>query len=511
MKKMSKNESNDVSIAPSVTVANGLEEDNLNRLAQQITQQLADENHSPAIILGAHRIFESFCISAIGMLAYLYYGYEEKHFLIHTLIIFGISCLIIVSLHASGLYTTHSLKIGMRTLPTMLAVLSTIFVVMAMSGYFFNFNGYFSWEWFRNWFIISSTFLAVARGIFALSISRWNRNGFMERRAVIVGSDAKAKQLIRDIEAERGNDIRICGVFDDRSDDRAAPMIAGYPKLGNVKDVVAFARRTRIDLVIIALPLSAENRWTGMLKHLWVLPVDIRLAAHAKSMKFPPRFCSYMENSKIPMLKLFDRPISDWDLVRKRGFDIFFALLALGFLWPIMLGAALAVKLTSKGPIIFKQIRHGINNEEILVYKFRSMFDDMSDKKAAKLVTKDDPRVTPVGRFIRRTSIDELPQIFNVLNGTLSLVGPRPHAIIAKAQNKYYADVADNYFARHRVKPGITGWAQINGLRGETTSYDQIQARTKYDLYYIENWSLAFDLKILLKTPFILLKTENAF
>lgn len=508
---MSKNEMIDASIVPSETISHGREEDNLNRLAQQIAQQLADENHSPAIILGAYRLFECFCVFAIGVLAYFNYGYEDNRLPIHAMIIFGTSCLTLASLQATGLYTTHSLKIGLRSLPKVLTVLSSIFVIMAVAGYFIDFKDYFSKSWFADWFVASAIVLSLVRLIFAFSISRWNRNGFMERRAVIVGGGAKAKQLIRDIEAEQGNDIRICGVFDDRSDDRAPPVIAGYPKLGSVRDVVAFARRTRIDLIIITLPLSAESRWTAMLKHLWVLPVDIRLAAHAKSMKFRPRFCSYMENSKIPMLDLFDKPISDWDSVSKRGFDIIFAIIAIALLWPLMLVAALAVKLTSKGPAIFKQMRHGINNEEILVYKFRSMFTDMSDEKAAQVVSKDDPRVTPVGRFIRKTSIDELPQLFNVLIGTVSLVGPRPHAVIAQAQNKYFADVVDGYFARHRVKPGITGWAQINGLRGEITSDDKIQARTEYDLYYIENWSLAFDLKILFKTPFCLFNTENAY
>ncbi|WP_162651662.1 undecaprenyl-phosphate glucose phosphotransferase [Lentilitoribacter sp. Alg239-R112] len=511
MIKIQKDKMVDASIAPSETVAHGLEEDNLNRLAQQIAQQLADENHSPALILGAYRLFECACIFATGILAYFYHDYPDNRLPVHAFIIFGTSCLTLASLQASSLYTTQSLKTGMRTLPQVLAILSTIFVVMAVAGYFIDFHDYFSKKWFADWFMGTATVLTVARLTFAFSISRWKRNGFMERRAVIVGGGAKTKQLIRDIEAEQGNDIRICGIFDDRGDDRAAPVIAGYPKLGNVKDVVAFARRTRIDLIIITLPLSAESRWTGMLKHLWVLPVDIRLAAHTNSMKFRPRFCSYMDNSKIPMLDLFDKPISDWDSVSKRGFDIVFSLLALALLWPIMLGTAIAIKLTSKGPIIFKQMRHGINNEEIPVYKFRSMYTDMSDEKAAKLVTKNDPRVTPVGRFIRKTSIDELPQLFNVLLGSVSLVGPRPHAVIAQAQNKYFADVVDGYFARHRVKPGITGWAQINGLRGEITSDAKIKERTEYDLYYIENWSLAFDLKILLKTPFSLFNTENAY
>lgn len=157
------------------------------------------------------------------------------------------------------------------------------------------------------------------------------------------------------------------------------------------------------------------------------------------------------------------------------------------------------------------QKRHGFNNEVIDVYKFRSMFTDQQDPSARNAVTRRDPRVTRVGRFIRKTSIDELPQFFNALAGSLSLVGPRPHAVAAQTHNKLYHEVVDGYFARHRVKPGVTGWAQINGLRGEIDSDEKIKSRTEFDLYYIENWSLWFDLKILLLTPARLLNTENAY
>ena len=176
-----------------------------------------------------------------------------------------------------------------------------------------------------------------------------------------------------------------------------------------------------------------------------------------------------------------------------------------------MLGVALAVKLESKGPVIFRQKRYGFNNELIEVFKFRSMYTDRCDASAAKLVTKDDPRVTRVGRFIRKTSLDELPQLFNVLLGQLSLVGPRPHATQAKAADALYETVVDGYFARHKVKPGITGWAQINGWRGETDTRDKLEQRVKHDLEYIDRWSMGFDLYIILKTPLVLLKGENAY
>jgi lipopolysaccharide/colanic/teichoic acid biosynthesis glycosyltransferase len=162
--------------------------------------------------------------------------------------------------------------------------------------------------------------------------------------------------------------------------------------------------------------------------------------------------------------------------------------------------------------VLFKQKRYGFNNELVEVYKFRSMYVEQTDANASRLVTKGDPRVTRVGRFIRKTSLDELPQLLNVVMvGNLSLVGPRPHAVNAKAEEQRYDEAVDGYFARHRVKPGITGWAQINGWRGETDTYEKIQRRVEHDLYYIENWSVLFDLYILFKTPFSLLKTENAY
>ena len=172
-----------------------------------------------------------------------------------------------------------------------------------------------------------------------------------------------------------------------------------------------------------------------------------------------------------------------------------------------------AIKLDTTGPVFFRQKRYGFNNETVDVLKFRSLRNDMADHNAAKQVTKDDPRVTRVGRFIRKTSIDELPQLLNVVfKGDLSLVGPRPHAIHAKASDRAYEQVVDGYFARHKVKPGITGWAQINGWRGETDTEEKIQRRVEHDLYYIENWSVLLDLYILVKTPFSLLtKNENAY
>jgi exopolysaccharide biosynthesis polyprenyl glycosylphosphotransferase len=241
-----------------------------------------------------------------------------------------------------------------------------------------------------------------------------------------------------------------------------------------------------------------------------VLPVDIRLAAHSNKLRFRPRSYSYIGD--MPVIDIFDKPIADWDVFVKACFDKIVGALCLIALSPVMLAVAIAVKLDSRGPALFKQSRYGFNNEKIEVYKFRSMYVDQLDVAARRLVTRNDPRVTRVGRFIRRTSLDELPQLFNVVfKGDLSLVGPRPHAMHARAADHLYDDVVDGYFARHRVKPGITGWAQVNGWRGETDTPEKIQKRVEYDLDHIENWSLLRDIYILALTPFALVRGHNAY
>ena len=287
--------------------------------------------------------------------------------------------------------------------------------------------------------------------------------------------------------------------------------MAGLPKLGTVDDLLVFARRTRIDLIIFTIPVTAEARIVEMLTKLSVLPVDIRLSAHTNRLQFRPRAYSYI--GAVPVIPMQDKPIADWDVVVKAAFDRTVGALMLLALSPLMIATAVAIKLDSKGPVLFRQKRYGFNNELIGVFKFRSMYTDKTDHTASKLVTKDDPRVTRVGRIIRKTSIDELPQLFNVVfAGDLSLVGPRPHAVHAKAAERRYDEAVDGYFARHRVKPGITGWAQINGWRGETDTRQKLEKRVEHDLYYIENWSVLLDMYILVKTPLSLLsKSENAY
>ncbi len=482
----------------------------LNPLARRIAAQFGMETYSPAMIIGLMRLFEFSALFAIGYAITMFYAAPTlKQWLAYSTVLAAGSLLALGFMQAADGYQVPMLRSAARALPRLLIAWTLAFAATALLFAVLHVEHRLSPSWVVAWYLSGAAFLVAERFFIAFSIRRWARNGTMERRAVIVGGGQPAKDLIRSIEQQTDNDIRICGIFDDRDERRSPHIIAGYPKLGNIAELVEFARLTRVDILIIALPLTAEKRILQLLKKLWVLPADIRIAAHAGNLRFRPRSYSHIGN--VAMLDVFDKPIADWDSVAKRVFDIFFSLVALALLWPVFIGAAIAVKATSPGPIIFKQKRHGFNNEIIEVFKFRSMYTDLSDPTARNAVTKGDPRVTPVGRFLRKSSIDELPQIFNVLKGELSLVGPRPHAAAAQTADRIYSDVVEGYFARHRVKPGVTGWAQINGWRGEIDSDDKIKFRTAFDLYYIENWSLWLDLKILFLTPIRLLNTENAY
>ena len=328
--------------------------------------------------------------------------------------------------------------------------------------------------------------------------------GLMQRRAVIAGGGEHAVRLINGLAARGENDIRLYGIFDDRDDIRAPLQSLGVPKLGDYRALLAFIRASEIDMVIIALPLDAKDRIEWLLNMFKVLPVDVRLSTFNQGYNFP--------SGKRGLISALDRSFAPQRRLRKRAFDMLIACLALIALSPVMVVTALAIKLETKGPILFRQKRHGYNHRVVDVLKFRSMHHESSDPDARNVVRRGDPRVTRVGRFIRRTSIDELPQLFNVLRGDLSLVGPRPHAVNAvSSRQEKFTRIVDGYAARHRLPPGITGWAQVNGWRGEIDEPMKLRQRFEHDLFYIENWSLWFDLKILIATPMSLVKTDAAY
>ncbi len=482
----------------------------LSPVARQVAQQYCRDTLSPLMVSGMLRLAELALFLLLGgIIRAAYVGPVPEMALAYTIAICVGSMIAVLLLQSIDAYQLPAMRNPIGHAGKISLVWTGTFALLALLGVLTKTSQEFSRVWFAGWYLSGLCGLLAIRLVLSIIIRRWARNGRMERRAVIVGGGKAAEALIRSIEGQPFNDIRICGIFDDRDNRRSPPVVAGYPKLGNITQLVAFARIARIDMLIVSLPITAEARVLTMLKKLWVLPIDIRLSAHSSELRFRPRSYSFI--GAVPLLDIFDRPINNWDWVAKRAFDIVFSLLGIVLFSPVMLATALAIKLDSRGPILFRQKRHGFNNETIEVFKFRSMYVDQCDPSARHSVTRDDPRVTRVGRFIRKTSIDELPQFFNSLRGSLSLVGPRPHAIAAQSHNRLYAEVVDGYFARHRVKPGVTGWAQINGWRGELDTDEKIRKRTEYDLDYIENWSLWFDLKILFLTPIRLANTDNAY
>ncbi|MCC6891099.1 MAG: undecaprenyl-phosphate glucose phosphotransferase [Hyphomicrobiales bacterium] len=483
----------------------------LSPIAQGIASQPIPLAYSPIILAGTVRVIEFALMILVGFGAYAVYVVPIEGYAWHYgVALIAIAMLAMLAFQIADIYQVQAFRGYEKQYFRLASAWSVVFLVVIGVSFFVKAGDQFSRVWLGSFYVLGLAALIVSRRLLFLMVRHWTKQGRLDRRAVIVGADDKGAELVAAIIAQRDTDIRILGAFDDRGDARALTAVGGIPKLGGIDDLVEFARRTRVDLVIFSMPVSAETRILQMLKKLWVLPVDIRLAAHSNKLRFRPRAYSYIGN--IPVLDVFDKPITDWDVVIKWLFDKVIGGLLLIAAAPVMASVALAIKLDSRGPVLFRQKRYGFNNELIEVYKFRSMYVDQCDTTASRLVQKGDPRVTRVGRFIRKTSIDELPQLFNVVfKGDLSLVGPRPHAVHAKAEDRVYDEAVDGYFARHRVKPGITGWAQINGWRGETDTREKLQRRVEHDLYYIENWSVLFDLYILAATPFALAKTENAY
>jgi Undecaprenyl-phosphate glucose phosphotransferase len=483
----------------------------LSEAAEAIATERLPTAYSPMVLAGSVRMIEFALVVLVGFVICLAYvvpldGIQPRYFVA----IFGIALLSMLAFQIADIYQVQAFRGYEKQYFRLASAWSVVFLLVIGVSFFGKVSTQFSRVWLGGTYVVGLVVLiAFRRGLF-LMVRRWTQEGRLTRRTAIVGGGSTGEALAAALAGQRDSDLKVIGVFDDRGDDRSPPAIPGARKLGTVDDLVEFARRTRVDLVLFSLPISAEARILQMLKKLWVLPVDIRLSAHSNKLHFRPRAYSYL--GSVPVLDVVDNPITDWDVVMKWLFDKIVGSLALIVAAPVMAAVALAIKFDSRGPVLFKQRRYGFNNEAIEVYKFRSMYTDKTDFAAAKSVTKDDPRVTRVGRFIRKTSLDELPQLFNVVfKGNLSLVGPRPHAVNQKFEDRQFDEAVDGYFARHRVKPGVTGWAQINGWRGEITSPEKIQRRVEHDLYYIENWSVLFDLYILAKTPLTLIKNENAY
>ena len=356
------------------------------------------------------------------------------------------------------------------------------------------------------WCLDAPLLLALSR--FALrSLQRTLRaHGMNTRRYAVVGVNKLAFQLANNIEENASLGLELHGFFDDRPEGRTpkVPETIGH-RIGNLDELVAEARNGDVDMVYIAFPMRAEQRIRNVLNRLADSTVSVYLVPDF--FVFELLHARWTDINGLPVVSVFEQPFLGVDGIAKRIMDLFITLVTLAILAVPMLMIALAVKLTSPGPVFFRQRRYGLNGQEIRVWKFRSM-RVCEDGDRVVQATKHDSRITPIGALLRRTSLDELPQLFNVLSGTMSLVGPRPHAL---THNEHYRGMIRGYMLRHKVKPGITGLAQINGCRGETDTIEKMRRRIEYDHRYIQQWSLWLDLKILFKTPLVVWSQENAY
>lgn len=358
------------------------------------------------------------------------------------------------------------------------------------------------------WYTLTALLLVVGRMVILAVFARLMGRGYFVGRSVILGATRNgrllAERMLRNGEIGSG----LLGFIDDRAPERLDVDLHAQ-LLGDFHELERLIRDNQVDQVLVALPMTASRRNQHYAAELRRLPVEVFLVPEMDSFDYAmPRVA---EIADIPMLVVCEPPLKGWAPTFKRLEDIVLASIALLLLSPLMLLVAVAVKCDSRGPVLFRQKRYGYNQQLIEVYKFRSMFHQQRDMDAARQTTSDDPRVTRVGRFIRRTSLDELPQLLNVLEGSMSLVGPRPHATATKAADLPFEQAVANYVARHKVKPGITGLAQVYGYRGETDTVEKIQKRVEYDLAYIENWSLGLDVYVLLRTVPAVLSMKAAY
>lgn len=353
------------------------------------------------------------------------------------------------------------------------------------------------------WFAVTPFMLHGAQEFARQLLNRFVSSSVTVRTKVIVGLNEKGCELAREI-AEDPCCGMVKGFFDDRSHRRRVGLDP-HELLGGVEDVARYVKRNSIDVVYITLPMSKDARLVRMLDELRDTTASVYFVP--STLPFEMIQARVDRIGDVPVIAVCETPFYGINGVLKRAADLVITGLILIAIWPVMLAIAIGVKLASPGPVLFKQRRYGLDGKEILVYKFRTM-SVCEDGDHIEQAKRNDRRITRFGTFLRKTSLDELPQFINVLAGTMSIVGPRPHAV---AHNEQYRRLIDGYMVRHKVRPGITGWAQINGFRGETETVHKMKQRIEYDLDYLKHWSLSLDLWIIFKTVLVVLKDNKAY
>ena len=376
--------------------------------------------------------------------------------------------------------------------------------VLALCGYATNSLHFFDPQVLLLWALVTPLVHWLAMAMGRTILRRRAMAPSRRNLAIVVGAGALGAKVALALKENREEGHTFAGWFDDRNDARITPE-AAPGLLGALKDVGPYVRAHGVKEVYITLPLGSQPRILELLKNVQGTTASVFFVPDVFGISIIQG--RLQDLNGVPVVGICETPFTGTNELLKRVSDVVLASLILVFMLPLLLPIALGVKLSSPGPVIFKQRRNGLDGEEIWVYKFRSMTTQDNGHTVAQ-ATKSDARVTPFGAFLRRTSLDELPQFFNVLQGRMSVVGPRPHAV---AHNEMYRQLISAYMVRHKVKPGITGWAQVNGLRGETDTTAKMAARVEYDLEYLRNWSLGLDLQIIVRTIRVAFFERNAY
>ena len=437
----------------------------------------------------------------------MYYFILQKNLIDEYVVVISFIWLSTVMLFQfTGLYHFEAIIRPWAVIDKLLIAFSTAFLFLFAIAFALKVSEFYSRLWVGSFAVSSCSLTIFARILVAIVIEKLSDMRLFSRNAIVAGSGKQAAHLLKHLQKHGSRFVSVAGVFTDD------PSLSSHDLdrnkvLGRMDCLIPYVRANEIDDIFLAMPWSAEQEIMALVEKFRELPVNVYLISDLIGFRIdlrePPGHFD-----RLPIREIMGRPLSGWDVVTKSAFDYLIAGIAVIALLPFAGLVALAIKIDSPGPVFFRQKRLGFNNKEFTIYKFRSMQDALSSDDRTVQARPNDPRVTRLGRILRRTSIDELPQLINVLNGSMSLVGPRPHAI---DHNEEYSRKIRGYFSRHRVKPGITGWAQVNGWRGETDTVEKMQRRVEYDIYYTDNWSLSFDLQILARTLVICLTGRNAY
>jgi len=452
---------------------------------------------------------EMLLILAVSFLAYFIAYYRGKVFPESYAICAAsitISCRF--SFNQSGLYRMQAFLDPLRSFSIIIWRSTVLFVTFAAVAAFSHEVEAFSRESYLLFYAASILMLGLERSLLARFVREWIGRGHNTLSVAVVGANQLAEKFISKI-LKNDYGIRIIGVFDDRNRDNFN-YIAGTRKLGSIDDLIEYSKTHEVDTVVVTLPLDASDRLQAVFRQLRQQPLNVRVLPGAIGLeRISPIRLEHEEIPGVQLISVMDRPISEFSLLIKSIVEILIAGCALAVLSPLLLACAIGIKLCSKGPVFFKQKRVGFKGREFNILKFRTMH--LKDCGSERPTMRNDPRTFHFGRLLRKFSIDELPQLINVLKGDMALVGPRPHMIGQKIGHRTFSDAVAEYADRQRVKPGITGWAQVNGWRGPTETMEQIERRVEHDIYYIDNWSLTLDIVILLRTGLCVFFGKNAF